>query len=198
MISYIKGRITFKNPTFVVVEAAGIGYHINISLHTYAQIEKAEDVRLLTHLHIKEDAHTLYGFAEDSERQLFRLLISVSGIGPTTAQLALSALTPDELKAAIIGEDLTTFKRVKGIGPKTAKRIIIDLKDKVLKDGGEISLPTTAQDNTIREEALSALVALGFSRPQVQRALNRILRNDTAIESSEKLIKKVLAELTGS
>jgi Holliday junction DNA helicase RuvA len=198
MISYIKGRITFKNPTFVVVETAGIGYHINISLHTYAQIEKAEDVRLLTHLHIKEDAHTLYGFAEDSERQLFRLLISVSGIGPTTAQLALSALTPDELKAAIVGEDLSTFKSEKGIGPKTAKRIIIDLKDKVLKDGGEISIPSGGQDNTVREEALSALVALGFSRPQVQRALNRVLRNEPGVDSSEKLIKRVLAELTGS
>lgn len=196
MISYIKGRITFKNPTFVVVEAGGLGYHVNISLHTYARIEKAEEVQLLTHLYIKEDAHTLYGFAEGEERQLFRMLISVSGVGPTTAQLALSALSPEELRAAIIGEDLNAFKRVKGIGPKTAKRLIIDLKDKVLKDGGEMSIPNTSLDNTAREEALSALVALGFSRPQVQRALNRVLRNEAGALTSEVLIKKVLAELT--
>ena len=196
MIAYVKGLLTFKNPTFVVVEAAGIGYHINISLHTYAQIEKAEQVRLLTHLHIKEDAHTLYGFGEESERQLFRQLISVSGIGPTTAQVALSSLSPDELRAAIIGEDVNTFKRVKGIGPKTAKRIILDLKDKILKDGGESVILPTPQDNTAREEALSALAALGFARSQVQRALNRVLRDQGKGLSAEELIKLTLRELS--
>ena len=196
MITYIKGPITFKNPTFIVVEAGGVGYHINISLHTYAQIEKADQVRILTHQHIKEDAHTLYGFAEDSERNFFRLLISVSGVGPATAQIALSSLTPDELRSAIIGEDVSTFKRVKGIGPKTAKRIILDLKDKVLKDSGETPILSTPKDNTLREEALSALLALGFSRPQVQRSLNRIVREQGAVDSTEQLIKLALRDLS--
>lgn len=196
MIAYIKGVLTFKNPTFVVLETGGVGYHVNISLHTYAQIEKAENVRLLIHQHIKEDAHTLYGFAEDSERQLFRLLISVSGVGPTTAQVALSGLNPDELRSAIIGEDVATFKRVKGIGPKTAKRIILDLKDKVLKDSGETSILATQQGNTSRAEALSALVALGFARPQVQRALNRVLRELGGDQDAEQLIKNTLRELS--
>jgi len=196
MITYIKGAITFKNPTFIVVETGGIGYHINISLNTYAQIEKAEQVRILTHVQIKEDAHTLYGFAEESERQLFRLLISVSGVGPATAQVALSALTPDDLRNAIIGEDVNTFKQVKGIGPKTAKRIILDLKDKVLKESGQSSTLISPQGNTIRNEALSALVALGFARPQVQRAVNRVLRDNKDIAASEVLIKLALRELS--
>jgi Holliday junction DNA helicase RuvA len=196
MITYIKGLLTFKNPTFVVIETGGIGYHVNISLHTYAQIEKAEQVRLLTHLQVKEDSHTLYGFAEASERQLFRMLISVSGIGPSTAQIALSALTPDQLRAAIIAEDLATFKSVKGVGPKTAKRIILDLKDKVLKDSGETPILATPQDNTMREEALSALLALGFGRSQVQRVLNRILRDQGNIASAETLIKHALREMS--
>ena len=196
MITYIKGNITFKNPTFIVVEAGGIGYHINISLHTYAQIEKADHVRILTHQHIKEDAHTLYGFAEESERNFFRLLISVSGVGPATAQIALSSLTPDELRSAIISEDVSTFKRVKGIGPKTAKRIILDLKDKVLKDSGETPILSTPQDNTLRAEALSALLALGFARPQVQRSLNRILREQGQVDNAEQLIKLALRDLS--
>lgn len=196
MITYIQGEITFKNPTFVVIEAGGIGYHINISLHTYAQIEKLERTRLLTHYHIKEDAHTLYGFAEEAERSLFRLLISVSGVGPTTAQVALSSLSPDELRVAIIGEDVTTFNRIKGVGPKTAKRIILDLKDKVMKDSGDSPLLIAPQDNTLREEALSALLALGFARPQVQRALNRAMREQPGISSSEQLIKTALRLLS--
>lgn len=196
MITYIKGTLTFKNPTFVVVEAGGIGYHINISLHTYSQIEKAEHVRLLTHLQIKEDAHTLYGFAEDAERNLFRLLISVSGVGPAIAQIALSGLTPDELRAAIIGEDLNTFNKIKGIGPKTAKRIILDLKDKVMKDGGDMPVLSSPKDNTMREEALSALVALGFARPQVQKVLNRLVREGGSLDTAEQLIKQALRELS--
>jgi len=196
MITYIKGILTFKNPTFVVIETGGIGYHVNISLNTYAQIEKAEQVRLLTHLQVKEDSHTLYGFAEASERQLFRMLISVSGIGPATAQIALSSLSPDQLRAAIISEDVATFKSVKGVGPKTAKRIILDLKDKVLKDSGETPILATLQDNTMREEALSALLALGFGRSQVQRVLNRILREQGNVTSAEILIKHALREMS--
>lgn len=197
MITYIKGKIAFKNPTFIVVEAAGIGYHINISLYTYAQVEKLEEVRILTHLQIKEDAHTLYGFAGEEERNLFRLLISVSGVGAATAQMALSSLNPEELRSAIIGEDVTAFKQVKGIGPKTAKRIILDLKDKVLKDSGQSANLLAPQDNTIRNEALSALVSLGFARPQVQRTINRIIREQGQAASAESLIKLALKELSG-
>ncbi len=196
MITYIKGEITFKNPTFIVVEAGGIGYHINISLNTYSQIEKLERVKILTHLHIKEDSHTLYGFAEAAERSLFRHLISVSGVGPSTAQIALSGLSPDELRAAIIGENEVTFKRVKGIGPKTAKRIILDLKDKVLKESGDTPLTLGGVDNTSREEALSALVALGFNKIQVQKTLNKILREEPNPESVEYLIKLALKQMS--
>lgn len=196
MIAYIKGEVTHKNPAFVVVEAGGIGYHVHISLHTYGQIEKLERVKLLIHQVIKEDAHLLYGFAEDSERHLFRLLISVTGVGPTTGQLVLSALHPDELRAAIIGENELTFKRVKGIGPKTAKRIILDLKDKVMKDSGEETAFLSPANNTAREEALSALVSLGFARPQVQRTLNDLLREQPALDSAEQLIKLALRQLS--
>jgi Holliday junction DNA helicase RuvA len=145
---------------------------------------------------IKEDAHLLYGFATDAERSLFRLLLSVTGVGPTSAQLVLSALSPDELRAAIVGENEATFKRVRGIGPKTAKRIILDLKDKVIKDGGEEISFTVAADGQLREEALAALVSLGFARPQVQRVLNTILRDHAGLQSAEQLIKLALRELS--
>lgn len=197
MISYIKGAIAFKSPTYIIVETAGIGYHINVSLHTYAQIEKAETVKILIYQHIKEDSNTLYGFAEEVERSLFKYLISVSGIGPNTAQLVLSGMQADEVRAAIIGEDDKAFSRVKGIGPKTAKRIILDLKDKIIKDSGEAPLPISggASNNKLREEALSALVALGFNKIGVQKTLNKILRGQPNIGSVEALIKAALKQL---
>ena len=183
MITYIKGNITHKSPTYVVVEAGGIGYHINISLHTYALIEKLEAVKILTHQHIKEDSHTLYGFSESVERNLFRHLISVSGVGPSTAQLMLSSMTPDEMRASIIGEDVAGLKRIKG---------------KLLKDGGDENLPANVQqaDNTIREEALSALVALQFNRIHAQKALNKVLKAQPGIGQVEALIKLALKELS--
>lgn len=197
MITYLKGNITYKTPTYIVVETGGVGYRVNISLNTYARIEGLENVKILTHQVIKEDSHTLYGFADDAERSLFIQLISVSGVGPTTAQLLLSSLNPDELRAAIISEDELTFKRVKGVGPKTAKRIILDLKDKVLKDSGAEGLSSVyAADNTIREEALSALVALGFARIQVQKALNSIVKEQPTMVSVEELIKTALKKLS--
>jgi Holliday junction DNA helicase RuvA len=196
MIAYLKGEITFKSPTYILVEAGGIGYHVNVSLYTYSQIEKLERVKILTHLHIKEDSHTLYGFAEDAERSLFVHLISVSGIGPSTAQILLSSLNPEEVRAAIVGENVAAFKQVKGIGPKTAKRIILDLKDKMLKDSGDTPLTILPQDNTMREEALSALVALGFARIQVQKALNKVLKENPSADSVEHLIKLALKQLS--
>jgi holliday junction DNA helicase RuvA len=196
MIAYIKGEIAHKSPTFIIVEAAGVGYHINISLYTYARVEKLEAVKILTHLHIKEDAHTLYGFADSAERSLFVHLISVSGIGPNTAQLILSSMNPDELRAAIIGEDVNALQRLKGVGPKTAKRIILDLKDKMMKDSGGEAIALAPQHNTIREEALSALVALQFNRIQAQKALNRILNDKPGVGSVEELIKLALKEMS--
>ncbi|MCB9296155.1 MAG: Holliday junction branch migration protein RuvA [Lewinellaceae bacterium] len=196
MITYVKGNITHKSPTYIIVEAGGLGYHVNISLNTYTQVEKLESVKILTHLHIKEDSHTLYGFADAAERNLFVHLISVSGIGPSTAQLMLSSMTPDEMRAAIISEDVNTLKRIKGIGPKTAKRAILDLKDKMLKDSGEELALASPQDNTIREEALSALVALQFNRIQAQKALNKALKEKPGVAGVEELIKLALKELS--
>ena len=195
MITYLRGNITQKTPTYIIVETAGVGYLVHISLHTYSQIEKKDEAKILTHLNIKEDSHTLYGFAEETERSLFRHLISVSGVGPTTAQIMLSSLNPEELRAAIIGEQEQVFRAVKGIGPKMAKRIILDLKDKLIKDSGDLPLTFPSQNNTIREEALSALVALGFQKIAVQKALNHLLK-DQAIQNVEQLIKLALRELS--
>jgi len=195
MISYIKGLITFKNPTFIVVETGGVGYRINISLNTYSQIEKAEQVKILTHFHVKEDSQTLYGFAEDAERKMFRHLISVSGIGPSTAQTVLSSMNPEDVRSAIIGENVAAFKNVKGIGPKTAKRVILDLKDKLVKDGGDIPTVVTASGNTLREEALSALLALQVNKVQAQKVLNKILKDNPTLSKVEELIRFALRQL---
>ncbi len=196
MITYLKGKITFKTPTYIVVETGGVGYQVNISLYTYARIEQLEDVKILTYLHIKEDSHTLYGFAEEAERRLFIHLISVSGVGPNTARIMLSSLDPEEVRSAIIGENIAAFKSVKGIGPKTAKRLIIDLKDKLVKESGEAPITITPADNTMRDEALSALVALGFPRIQVQKILNKLLKEQPGVQSVEELIKLALKQLS--
>ncbi|HPG07633.1 MAG TPA: Holliday junction branch migration protein RuvA [Saprospiraceae bacterium] len=195
MIAYIRGKFTFKSPTEVISEVQGIGYQIHISLNTYGQIKDKEDGLLYTHLHIKEDAHTLYGFADRMEKQMFQHLISVSGVGPSTAQVVLSSLSPDQVSMAILSEDERSFGRVKGIGPKTAKRIIIDLKDKVGKvDAGRV-LTYTGQNNTNVDEALSALVALGFNRTQAQKAINELLNKEQKDWSVEALVKEGLRKL---
>jgi len=197
MIDFVKGLIAVKRPTYVIVETAGgVGYRMNISLHTYTQIEKLEQVRLLAYLHIKEDAHTLYGFAEETERSLFILLISVSGVGPATAQVLLSGMSADEARGAIMSENELAFSKVKGIGPKTAKRIILDLKDKILKESGDIPLNIAPKDNRIREEALSALVSLGFVRINVQKELNKILQEQPDMKTVEELIRVALKRLS--
>ena len=197
MIDYIKGAITFKNPTFVVVETSGgVGYRINISLNTYAKIESSENVILLTYLQIREDAHVLFGFAEESERVLFTQLISVSGVGPATAQVLLSGMSADEARSAILAENEVAFSKVKGIGPKTAKRIILDLKDKIKKEGGENVLNFSPSGNTMRDEALSALVSLGFVRMNVQKVLNKILQEQPNVKNVEELIKLALKQLS--
>jgi len=198
MISYIKGTITEKSPTYMVVEANGIGYHINISLNTYSHFEKMTDIKILTWLQIREDAHVLFGFASESERSIFLLLLSVSGVGTNTARLLLSGMNVEELKSAIIQEDVFTFSKVKGIGPKTAKRIIVELKDKVMKESGEAgsTIISNTKDNTIRDEALSALVALGFNRIAVQKTVNALLKENDSTLTVEELIKKSLRMLS--
>jgi Holliday junction DNA helicase RuvA len=198
MISYINGLITHKSPVFIVVEAGGIGYHVNISLNTFAKIEDLAAIKIFTHLIVKEDSHTLYGFAEEGERQIFIQLISISGVGPNTARLVISSMTVDEIKAAIVHENVAAFNKVKGVGPKTAKQIILDLKDKISKEVIDQPLTTSLlhAENKIREEALSALVALGFVRINVQRSLNAIMKEQPNIATVEELIKVALKKMS--
>lgn len=196
MIAYIKGAITFKSPTYIVVETAGIGYHVNISLNTFSEIEKLETVKILTHLQVKEDSHTLYGFFEEAERSMFVMLISVSGIGPNTARVLLSSMKVEEVRLAIVSENVAAFKKAKGVGPKTAKRIILDLKDKVIKESGDAPMVLAPTNNRIREEALSAMMALGFPRITVQKTLNKILQQQPHVNNVEDLIKLALKNLS--
>ena len=193
MITHLKGRLVEKNPTFVVIECSGVGYFVNISLHTFSKISDSESIQLYTHLQIKEDSHTLYGFAENSEREIFRLLLSVSGIGSSIARTMLSSLTPVQIKNAIACGDVPTIQAVKGIGAKTAQRVILDLKDKVLKiyDIDEVS-PNS--NNTNKEEALSALEVLGFVRRQSEKAVEKVLAQDSTL-SVEDIIKHALKNL---
>lgn len=200
MIAYIRGKIAHKSRTDVILEANGIGYHIHITLNTYNDIVNVKDeLKLLTYFAVKEDSQTLYGFAQVEERVMFEQLISVSGVGANTARVLLSTFTAEEMRKAIISENVNAIKSAKGIGPKSAKRIILELKDKLLKDSGgasEAIAATLMGDNAVREEALSALVALGFNRAQVQKVLNKILKQNSAINDSGELIKMALSQLS--
>lgn len=190
MIDYITGTVTELNPAFVVVECNGIGYSINISLNTYAVLEKDVSCRVLIHESIREDAHILFGFATADERDLFRQLITVNGVGAGTARMMLSSVAPAELREAIISGDVAILKGVKGIGLKTAQRIIVDLKDKIGKHAGSGEI-LAFSDNTSREEALSALVMLGFARNSVSKVIDNILREDRKLQV-EEIVRKAL------
>lgn len=190
MIHHIKGRLVQKTPTYAIIECSGVGYMINISLNTHSLIGNDEECMLLTHLAIKEDAHILYGFKQESERQLFRQLISVNGVGTSTAQMILSSLRPEEIIQCIQLEDVNALKAVKGIVNKTAQRIIIDLKDKVGTDEHSAEISSVAY-NTDRNEALSALVALGFDKNKAGKALDKLLK-DSPDQTVEGLIKGAL------
>ncbi|WP_258105466.1 Holliday junction branch migration protein RuvA [Marinoscillum sp. MHG1-6] len=195
MINYLKGRLVKKDPTHVVVETnGGVGYEAKISLATYGAIKNLNDVLLFTHLHVKEDAHTLYGFAEESEKIRFLDLISISGVGPSTGQMILSSLTPEELQSAIANEDVKTIQGVKGIGSKTAQRIVLELKDKMRKEGLiEKSTQFTQQGgNTMQIEALSALTTLGFNKAVAEKNIALVLKETGHEVSLEELIKRVL------
>ena len=193
MITHLKGKLVEKNPTHVIIECAGVGYFVNISLNTFSKLTENESILIYTHLQIKEDAHSLFGFAEKSEREIFRLLLSVSGIGSSTARTMLSSLTPFQIRDAIASGDVPTIQGIKGIGAKTAQRVILDLKDKVLKiyDLDEVS-PNS--NNTNKEEALSALEVLGFLRKPAEKAVDKVLSLDTAL-SVEDIIKRALKNL---
>lgn len=193
MIAHIQGKLVEKTPTDVVIDCNGVGYHINISLHTFSLLPQSDYIKLYTYLQIKEDAHSLYGFVEKSERELFKLLLSVSGIGAGIARTMLSSLDPKQIIQAIAGGDVGTIQSIKGIGNKTAQRVILDLRDKVLKiyDLDEISV---AQHNINREESLSALEVLGYVRKNAEKVVDKILK-DNPKASVETIIKQALKNL---
>ena len=193
MIHHLRGKLVEKNPTHVIVECGGVGYFINISLNTFSKLPEQENISIFTHLQIKEDSHTLYGFVEKSEREIFRLLLSVSGIGSSIARTMLSSMSPSQIRDAIANGDVPSIQSIKGIGAKTAQRVILDLRDKVLKvyDIDELSL---SANNTNKDEALSALEVLGFARKQAERVVDKVLSQDTSL-SVENIIKLALKNL---
>ena len=193
MITQIKGRLIEKTPTYLVIDCNGIGYEVNISLNTFSSISSEENIQLFTHLQIREDAHILYGFFTVVERTVFRLLISISGIGTSTARTMLSSLTPNEIQQAIIAEDVPKIQGIKGIGLKTAQRVIIELKDKIISLHGMEEIPI-AKSNTIKEETLSALDVLGYSRKQSEKLVDNIIQSQPSI-STEEIIRLALNKL---
>ena len=193
MITHVKGRLVEKTPTSVVIESNGIGYLINISLNTFSQIPDNENLKLYTHLQIKEDSHTLYGFHTIKEREIFRLLISVNGIGSNIARTMLSSISPDQIIDAISRENVSLIQSVKGIGSKTAQRVIIDLRDKILKVY-DLDEGITSSNNTNKEEALSALEVLGINKRSSERLVDKIVLENPDI-SVESIIKETLKNL---
>lgn len=193
MIAHIQGKLTEKTPTEVIIDCGGVGYQINISLHTYSLLPNSDYIKLFTYLQIKEDSHTLFGFVEKSEREIFKMLLSVSGIGASIARTMLSSIDPKQIIQAIGSGDVGTIQSIKGIGVKTAQRTILDLKEKVLKlyDLDEVSM---IQNNTNRDEALSALEVLGFVRKSSEKVMDRIVK-DNPDASVEQLIKLALKNL---
>ena len=195
MIAYLNGKLSYKSPAMVHLDVQGVGYEVQISLNTYSRIQGMDSCKLLTYLHIKEDAHTLYGFSDDAERQIFLLLIGVSGIGANTARMMLSSLQPEDIQRAIAMENAKMLESIKGIGAKTAQRVILELKDKIKKQkdvGHQISVVV---NNTMQEEALNALVTLGIARNVAEQAINKVLKAEPQLQDLEGLIKKSLKSL---
>lgn len=196
MIAYLQGNITLKTPTHVIIESGGLGYFVNISLNTYASIQDKSFCKLHTYLHLGGSLQSpvtvsLYGFFEESERHIFTELLGISGVGAATVRMILSALTPQEIQRAIVTENVRLLESIKGIGPKTAKRIILELKDKLGKNLSPLSVPVSGSNN-VKEEALSALVMLGFSRAQAEQAVQKVWSAGGSILSTEELIKQTL------
>ena len=193
MIAHLQGKLIEKTPTEVVIDCGGVGYHVNISLHTYSLLPQSDTIKLFTYLQIKEDAHTLFGFVEKSEREIFKMLLSVSGIGASIARTMLSSLEPKQIIQALAVGDLGTIQSIKGIGSKTAQRAILDLKDKVVKlyDLDEVSMH---QSNTNKDEALSALEVLGFNKKLAEKVVEKVVNIDPEA-TVESIIKQALKNL---
>lgn len=193
MIAHLQGKLVEKTPTEVIIDCNGVGYHVNISLHTYSLIPNTEFIKLFIYLQVKEDSHTLFGFVEKSEREIFKMLLSVSGIGASIARTMLSSLEPKQIIQALASGDVGTIQSIKGIGSKTAQRAILDLKEKVLKlyDLDEISI---GQNNTNKDEALSALEVLGFVRKASEKVVERIVKENPEA-TVETIIKQALKNL---
>lgn len=193
MIGYLKGNLAFKDPTFVIMDVNGVGYEVKISLYTFSKIKDLESCLLYTHFYVKEDAQTLFGFSDKEEKSIFLQLISINGVGPNTALMINSSLTVGELKNAIANEEVGVIQKVKGIGSKTAHRIILELKDKIRKEGYDVGTAMVGS-NSLRHEALSALLTLGINRNMAEKGVDRILKSHGNDISLEDLIKSVLKQ----
>ncbi|MCA5003956.1 Holliday junction branch migration protein RuvA [Sphingobacterium bovistauri] len=194
MYDYFNGKLVFKAPTHVILEVGGIGYHIHISLTTYSQIKDQENCKLFVSFQVREDSQTLFGFSSEGERHLFNHLISVSGIGPNTGRMMLSSATPEEIQSAIVNGQVAMIQKIKGIGPKTAQRVILELQDKLKKQGDDALLPLPIAKQSVPEEALSALVMLGFAKNQVEKVLASIVQTNESL-TVEQIIKLALKKL---
>lgn len=194
MISFLKGKLVHKEPTFVILDVNGIGYQASISLQTFSEIKDQENILLYTHLNIREDAHLLFGFSQESEKKLFQQLISVNGVGPSTAIVMLSYMNSQELKTAIVQENAAALQSIKGIGGKTAQRVIIELKDKLKKESWEESIPSVSfgPHNTLRKEALSALLTLGLPKAAAEKSVDTVLKKSGNTITLEDLVKQAL------
>ena len=192
MYAYLQGKFTFKSPAQVYLDVNGVGYEVNISLNTFTAIQNLTEGKLFIHLQVKEDAHTLFGFFDKIEKDMFLLLTSVSGIGAATARMMLSSMKPDEISAAIIQGNVRLMESIKGIGKKTAERLVLELKDKVTKHPSATGSSTTVLNNTLEQDALTALTALGISRLQAEQSVKKITLAEPGIEHLEELIKKAL------
>lgn len=194
MIAFLRGKLVHREPTHVVIEVNGVGYHIHISLQTFSAVKEQENVFLFTHLAIREDAHILFGFASEGEKRLFQQLTSVNGVGPSTAIVMLSYMNESELKSAIVREDAVALQSIKGIGGKTAQRVIIELKDKLKKESWEESQPSISQGgyNTVRKEALSALLTLGLPKAVAEKSIDAVLKKSGNTVTLEDLVKQAL------
>lgn len=194
MYDYFRGKITDVSPTHVTVECAGVGYHLQVSLNTYSAIKDLAEVKIYAHHVVREDAQLLFGFSDQAERYMFRELLSVSGVGASTARIILSGLTPDSLRNVIANGDVITLQKVKGIGAKTAQRIILDLREKMVKGTGALMV-SGGTHNTEKDQALSALLTLGFARANAEKALQQAVKNLPAGAGVEELIKISLSYL---
>ena len=191
MIAYLSGKFSYKNPAVVYLDVNGIGYEVNISLNTWSEIQNLSEGKLFTYLQVKEDSHTLYGFFDILEKEMFVMLIGVSGVGAATARMMLSSMKPDEISKAILQNNAKLLESVKGIGRKTAERLVLELRDKVNKQSFEPGI-SSIKGNILEQDALNALIALGITKPMAEQSINKILRSEPSIIHLEDLIKKAL------